>query len=57
MVIPKLYKRVTAMLYGLDRLDCTMADLQNIHLVPSSVYPEDPPSCRQTCIKHVRNHI
>jgi len=29
--IPKLYKRVTARSYGLNRLDDTMADLQNIH--------------------------
>jgi len=29
--IPKLYKRVTAMSYGLNRLDDTMTDLQNIH--------------------------
>ena len=29
--IPKLYKHVTAWIYGLNRLDGTMTDLQNIH--------------------------
>jgi len=29
--IPKLYNHVTARSYGLNRLDDTMTDLQNIH--------------------------